>query len=52
MYLMFYNIKSLINLLLFLYSYDCEMFMLKYMDYSSRGLLLTFTREDMKYFKK
>lgn len=32
--------------------YDCGMFMLKYIDFYSRGLDLTFGQEHMPYFRK
>ncbi|KAJ4764538.1 Sentrin-specific protease [Rhynchospora pubera] len=32
--------------------YDCGMFMLKYIDFYSRGISLCFSQEDMEYFRK
>ncbi|XP_039829971.1 putative ubiquitin-like-specific protease 1B isoform X2 [Panicum virgatum] len=32
--------------------WDCGMFMLKYIDFHSRGLNLSFNQEDMEYFRK
>ncbi|KAJ1297178.1 hypothetical protein BS78_01G357800 [Paspalum vaginatum] len=32
--------------------WDCGMFMLKYIDFHSRGLNLSFSQEDMEYFRK
>ncbi|KAJ3699885.1 hypothetical protein LUZ61_003590 [Rhynchospora tenuis] len=32
--------------------YDCGMFMLKYIDFYSRGMSLCFGQEDMEYFRK
>ncbi|KAL5218688.1 hypothetical protein ABZP36_019372 [Zizania latifolia] len=32
--------------------YDCGMFMLKYIDFHSRGLSLSFSQENMEYFRK
>ncbi|XP_006650065.1 putative ubiquitin-like-specific protease 1B [Oryza brachyantha] len=32
--------------------WDCGMFMLKYIDFHSRGLSLSFSQEDMEYFRK
>jgi sentrin-specific protease 1 len=31
--------------------YDCGMFMLKYIDFYSRGLSLQFSQKDMPYFR-
>ncbi|KAF3322793.1 putative ubiquitin-like-specific protease 1B isoform X2 [Carex littledalei] len=32
--------------------YDCGMFMLKYIDFLSRGISLSFSQENMEYFRK
>lgn len=32
--------------------WDCGMFMLKYIDFHSRGLSMSFSQENMEYFRK